>query len=223
MARRKKAPASTHRAAIAEAAQELFYSQGVPATTMDEIARAAGYSKATLYVYFKNKKEILSFLTLESMKKLRDCIRLALKTQTESRARYHAICTALWQYQEQYPFYFDIVLQEINTDFENSDPLPVETEIFETGEEINQDLTDFIHEGIQSGDFRPDTDALPTVFAFWAMLSGLVRMAANKERYIGQAMNLTRQEFLDYGFNTLYRSIAAPGTGSGHSTPPITM
>lgn len=223
MARRKKAPASTHRAAIAKAAEELFYSQGIPATTVDEIARAGGYSKATLYVYFKNKKEILSFLTLESMKKLRDCIRLALKAQTGSRARYDAVCTALCRYQEQYPFYFDIALQEINTDFENPDTLPVEIEIFETGEAINQDLTDFIHEGIRSGDFRSDTDALPTVFAFWAMLSGLVRMAANKERYIGQAMNLTKQEFLNYGFDTLYRSIAAPGTGSGHSTAPITM
>lgn len=209
MARRKKAPASTHRTAIAQAAQTLFQNQGIPATTVEDIARAAGYSKATVYVYFKNKEEIISFLTLESMKQLQACITHALSSHAEARARYDAICSALQQYQEQYPFYFNIALQEIHTDLDNPDTLPVEIEIFETGEEINKSLTDFIESGIQNGDFCPDTAALPTVFAFWAMLSGLVLMAASKEHYIRQSMGLTRQEFLKQGFDTLYRSISA--------------
>ena len=56
MGRRKKEPRSVHRAKIAAAASELFLKRGTAAVTMDEIARAAGYSKATLYVYFENKE-----------------------------------------------------------------------------------------------------------------------------------------------------------------------
>ena len=33
----------------------LFMEKGIAATSMDDIAKAAGYSKATLYVYFENK------------------------------------------------------------------------------------------------------------------------------------------------------------------------
>ncbi|EFQ57853.1 transcriptional regulator, TetR family [Streptococcus downei F0415] len=57
MARRKKEPVEAHRRAIAQAAHQLFIGKGLAATTVDMIAKAAGYSKATLYVYFKNKEE----------------------------------------------------------------------------------------------------------------------------------------------------------------------
>ena len=56
MARRKKEPRSVHREKIASAASVLFMDKGIVATSMDDIAKAAGYSKATLYVYFENKE-----------------------------------------------------------------------------------------------------------------------------------------------------------------------
>ena len=59
MARRKKEPRAVHRQNIATAAEELFTKKGIEATSMDEIAQKAGYSKATLYVYFQNKEEIV--------------------------------------------------------------------------------------------------------------------------------------------------------------------
>ncbi len=70
MARRKKEPRSVHREKIASAASVLFMDKGIVATSMDDIAKAAGYSKATLYVYFENKEEIVGILVLDSMKKL---------------------------------------------------------------------------------------------------------------------------------------------------------
>ena len=69
MGRRKKEPKSVHREHIASAASVLFMEKGIAATSMDDIAKAAGYSKATLYVYFENKEEIISILVLNSMKK----------------------------------------------------------------------------------------------------------------------------------------------------------
>ena len=78
MGRRKKEPKSAHREKIASAASALFMEKGIAATSMDDIAKAAGYSKATLYVYFENKEEIVSILVLDSMKKLYGYIASAL-------------------------------------------------------------------------------------------------------------------------------------------------
>ena len=58
MGRRKKEPKSVHRENIASAASGLFMEKGIVATSMDDIAKAAGYSKATLYVYFKKKLSV---------------------------------------------------------------------------------------------------------------------------------------------------------------------
>lgn len=47
------------RSAILEAARGLFQRYGYKKTTMDEIARAAGITKPTVYAYFGGKKDIL--------------------------------------------------------------------------------------------------------------------------------------------------------------------
>ena len=44
--------------AILDAAQDLFTRFGFRRTTMDDIARAAGVAKGTLYLYFDNKAEV---------------------------------------------------------------------------------------------------------------------------------------------------------------------
>lgn len=75
---------------------------------MDDIAKAAGYSKATLYVYFENKEEIAGILTLRSMKKLDEYISSSLEKQEGTRARYDLICKGLVRYQEEFPFYFNM-------------------------------------------------------------------------------------------------------------------
>ena len=121
MGRRKKEQPGAHREAIASAASALFQEKGIRAVSMDEIAKAAGYSKATLYVYFENKEEIVSVLVLESMKKLSRYISAALDQQAAARERYGLICRGLTEYQEEFPFYFKIALDKINIDFKSSE------------------------------------------------------------------------------------------------------
>lgn len=207
MGRRKKEPRSVHRENIASAASALFMEKGITATSMDDIAKAAGYSKATLYVYFEDKEEIVGILVLSSMKKLYDYIASALARRDGTKARYDLICKSLVQYQEEFPFYFEMALGKINVDFESRDYLPEEKETYLVGEKINEKLKDFLIEGMEKGDLRKDLEMMPAIFHFWGMLSGIIRLAANKEDYIKKAMGLSREQFLEYGFSMLYRTI----------------
>lgn len=208
MARRKKEPRSVHRDNIASVASELFAERGISATSMDDIAKAAGYSKATLYVYFENKEEIVSVLVLDSMKKLCSYISSTLQYQTSTRARYDLICKELTRYQDEYPFYFKMMLDKINVNFENQDFFPEEKESYEIGEEINKMIKGLLLSGIESGDLRCDIELMPTSFSCWGMLSGLILLAANKKDYIQKTMDMSRNEFLQHGFNMIYQSIA---------------
>ncbi len=209
MGRRKKEPRSVHRENIASAASVLFIEKGIAAASMDDIAKAAGYSKATLYVYFKNKEEIVGILVLDSMKKLYGYISSALAQQKTTKARYDFICRGLIQYQEEFPFYFKMVLDKINIDFERHDYLPEEKETYHIGEEINKKIKHFLIDGMEKGDLRDDLEIMPVIFNFWGMLSGIIQLAANKEEYIKKSMGLSKKQFLEYGFSMLYYSIAA--------------
>lgn len=207
MGRRKKEPRSVHRDNIAAAASALFSEKGVAATSMDEIAKAAGYSKATLYVYFQNKDEIVSVLALESMRKLCACIASALEGERTTRGKYDLICQALVGYQAEYPFYFQMTLEKLTVDFSGTDHFPEDKETYQVGEEINAMIASLLRTGMAAGDLRGDLDVAPTAFSCWGMLAGLILLAANKAGYIQSAMGLSREAFLRQGFDMVYRSV----------------
>ena len=56
---------SAKRRQILDGARAVFLSQGFDAASMGEIAKAAGVSKGTLYVYFENKEELFEAIVHE--------------------------------------------------------------------------------------------------------------------------------------------------------------
>lgn len=56
---------SGKRRQILQGAREVFLARGFDGASMGEIARAAGVSKGTLYVYFDSKDKLFEVLTLE--------------------------------------------------------------------------------------------------------------------------------------------------------------
>lgn len=62
----KKDRSSPKQRCIAEAATRLFIAEGYESVSMDEIARAAGVSKATLYAHFASKERLFAGLVGEA-------------------------------------------------------------------------------------------------------------------------------------------------------------
>ncbi|MBE6023328.1 MAG: TetR/AcrR family transcriptional regulator [Cellulosilyticum sp.] len=204
---KKEALSLFHRQNILKASESLFLEKGFVKTTMDDIAKAAHYSKATLYVYFKSKEEILNHLTLESMKMLYSHLHEALIKETDFFARYRAICCELVDYSQTAPLYFEIVTSDINVDIHNPETPAIFKEIYEVGEQIDLELANFLTEAIKAGYVKEDLPILPTIFWFWGSLVGIIRIACQKQMYITKAMDLTQKAFLDYSFKTLLQSI----------------
>ncbi|HDS1125397.1 TPA: TetR/AcrR family transcriptional regulator [Stenotrophomonas maltophilia] len=61
-ARPRTKPAETRQEELMDAAQALFLSQGVEATTVSDIVAAADVAKGTFYTYFASRSEILQAL-----------------------------------------------------------------------------------------------------------------------------------------------------------------
>jgi AcrR family transcriptional regulator len=56
---------SAKRRQIVQGARSIFLAQGFDAASMSDIARAAGVSKGTLYVYFDNKEQLFEAIVRE--------------------------------------------------------------------------------------------------------------------------------------------------------------
>ena len=75
---RKKREKENRRKEILSAARKVFSNKGFNASTMEEIALQAELSPGTLYLYFKNKEELHTFLSIEILKYLADEIQKVL-------------------------------------------------------------------------------------------------------------------------------------------------
>ena len=62
------------RARICDVANELFFTQDFNSVTMEEIAKAAGIRRSTLYLHFRDKEAILDAIAKEFIAKLRRVI-----------------------------------------------------------------------------------------------------------------------------------------------------
>ena len=215
MARRKQEPASAHRGHMMDAAVKLFEQKGIERTTMDEIAAASGYSKATLYVYFENKDEIIGCMILESMSELCERLRTAAGSGAGVVPRYFDVCCALADFQEEYPMQFDLILQKIRIDVEKEDTPQVYKELFEMGEQMNRIIGGFLEEGMEKGRFDRGLKITETVFILWSGLSGIIQMADQKKEYIETVLGCRKREFLEYGFTFMLRSILVKGEKNG--------
>jgi AcrR family transcriptional regulator len=56
---------SVKRRQVVEGARQVFLARGFDAASMGDIAKAAGVSKGTLYVYFKDKEELFTAIVMD--------------------------------------------------------------------------------------------------------------------------------------------------------------
>lgn len=210
MARRIKEDPIVHQNRIAETAGKLFSEKGIDNTSMDDIAKNAGYSKATLYVYFKNKDEIVSFLALTSMRKLKDVLVKALDGEKHSKEAFLSMCFALVDYQKEYPDFFDRTLTYIRIDTNEPDNSLL-NQTYQIGEEITQAIAKYLESGIRKGELHACDNYFETIFHMWGMISGLIKLAKEKEEYIELAGNISKEKFLNDGFEKIYSIICQTG------------
>lgn len=119
---RKDQEKSEMRGLILKTAMNLFLDKGFENITIRHIAEKIEYSPATIYLYFKNKDEILHTLRREGFEKLYEHQKTSLKLDDPLK-RLHKHGEAYIQFALENPEYYDLMfmmrgpvkeIQEIN-------------------------------------------------------------------------------------------------------------
>lgn len=206
MARRKKEPLSVHREKITTVASVLFTEKGITATTVDEIAKKAGYSKATLYVYFENKEEIFFSLVYQHMKHLFQTIENIILKEIHSpeqwEERYLEICFTIQRLCKEYPIYFEGMIGNINVDIAADQTPQVYKDIFNLGLHLSDLVRKIIEKGIVFDIFKTSNNSDEIMIFFWSSISGIVRMAKHKKAYY-ELLGFDNDEFFKREFLAL--------------------
>lgn len=184
--------------------EKLFEEKGFEATSMDDIAQKLEISKSTLYVYFKSKQLIWDSIVCKYMEQLLEDAKKAADGKGTFEERYYQLCFDIADKFEKHPMFYKATLNKISMDMEQE----VYKKIYETGEQTNEAIADFIRSGIEEGIVRKDIDIYPAVIMMWSSISGIISMANDKEEYLKIRFNLTKEEYLKKAFKMLLEGVS---------------
>ena len=208
---KKQALTEFHRGSILAVAERLFAEKGTERTTMDDIAREAEYSKATLYVYFQSKEEIINAILLSGMLLLKKKIQEAIDSHTDWYQAYDAVCAAIVRFYDENPTAYAAAtgaMPVMQAGGEETKGIP---EIKRVNAEIDELMANFLVRGAAEGAVRSQLPPVETVLLFWSALAGIVRTADVRKKYIQETVGLSREEFPKHGYRLLLASLTKVG------------
>lgn len=233
-ANKNPAVATVHRDVILKAAKELFIQKGFAESTIDDISRASGYSRRTLYAYFTSKEDMLHNIVADGLETLKEELTIAItvpKTAPEAGSekpsgiapeagsekpsgaapedfvpRFRAVFQAMHRYFISQPLSAKAINSPV-TATRMEKPSEASLRIFALGNKINALLTEFLSEGIRTGAVRNDINPALSVQIFWSSAAALFNLIDAKSPYMTEAFGMTPEEIAEYGFRQLANSL----------------
>ena len=204
---KKEAVAALHRARIMTAAERLFSEKGYAQTTIDDISKAAEYSRRTIYAYFDSKEDILLHIIEKGLQSLKADIESSVNDHAGFVEAYRAVCSAMYRCRKKYPHLLESLKRSGTAEIEQSAISDTVKSILRLGTEINDILEALIVRGQKHGEVRKDVVPVLTVYVLSASLDSLLALAETKGKFICAQNGMTEDEFLDYGFRQIINSI----------------
>ena len=187
---------------ILDAADKLFCKNGVEKTTMEQLSAEAGYSKPTLYGYFKDKDEVYFALVLEFMEKIVAKVDKAIDEKTAFSDTFTKICQDVFRLATRYPLYFEGLIGTINVNIKADDTPQIYKDIYRLGEVLNEKLLNILGQGIDEGIINVTLDKSAILLFVWGSVAGIIRMINHKKDYL-KMLQLNEKDFSAFCFERL--------------------
>ena len=212
IAERRGEEKERRRAEILDAAEALYAKHGWDALTVDQVARSARLSRALVYVYFRDKEELLFAIGERAMRLLRDRFMEAASSQVVGMDQVVAIGQAYMAYAREFPHYFDFC-SRFHAHSVAIDPGSHEGACQVAGDQAIGSVVRAIETGLRDGSIRADVGP-PVLFAtsLWAFTHGIIQLAMAKGDDL-ERFGIAIPEFSSYAFGLL-RLLAQSGTAA---------
>jgi AcrR family transcriptional regulator len=210
IAERRGEEKERRRAEILDAAEALYVEKGWDALTVDQVARSARLSRALVYVYFRDKEELLFAIGERAMTLVRDRFAAAAAEHELGLDKVEAIGRAYMAYAHEFPHYFDFCTR-FQAHSVAVDPGSHEGACRVAGDETIGVVVQAIEAGIRDGSIRPDIgEPILLATTLWAFTHGIIQLAMAKGKEL-ERYGVTIPTFSNYALG-LIRTVAQSNT-----------
>jgi AcrR family transcriptional regulator len=181
---RREEEKERRRADIVDAAERLYAEVGWDAVTMDIVAKRARISRALIYVYFRDKNDLLLAIIERSLTELRQRFEAAVTTHAKGIDKVQAIGHAYVLFQQEKPYSFDACSRFHVHQAEGN---PAEDPCARAGDAVMAVIVRTLVQGQADGSIRKDLGNPGQVAVMlWAFTHGLIQIATNKSQEIAR-------------------------------------
>jgi AcrR family transcriptional regulator len=210
IAQRRGEERERRRAEILNAAEALYAEKGWDSLTVDQVARSARLSRALVYVYFRDKEELLFAIGERAMSLLRDRFIAAAAGHELGLDQVTAIGQTYMAYANEFPHYFDFC-SRFHAHSVAVDPGSHEGACQAAGDAAIGAVIQAIETGKRDGSIRADVgESVLLATSLWAFTHGIIQLAMAKGDDLAR-FGITISDFSTYAFELL-RTMAQSGT-----------
>ncbi|KHT61457.1 hypothetical protein RJ45_22635 [Photobacterium gaetbulicola] len=154
-------------------AYDILLKEGIQALTMEKVANISEYSKGTVYGHFGCKEDIISALSVKTLKLQKAMMQQVLEGECSTRERILSCALVYVLIQEKYPRLHFCVLS-LNDPLVSTKLSSTMQELYaEVEEQVNDLLVETICAAQQCGDLPMDKTADSIAYAVRAMVFGM--------------------------------------------------
>ena len=204
-------------AELLEAALALFVEKGFAATRSEEVAKAAGVSKGTLYLYFPSKEELLKAVIQHFLgAEIEAGIKEAAAAEGPTAQVMEQLLVTWWTriYEGPASGVFKLVITEIRN-FPEIGDFWVE-HVVAPGEAL---VSGLLRRGIERGEFAP----VDVAFATHSMLMPMILLCVHKHSFaacgIAKELDVDPVAFMQSHFRLIFTGLQVRPAESGSSAP----
>ena len=190
---------------IIMAAKSVFGEKGYKRATIGQIAREVQLSPGTLYLYFKNKEELYTILSVGMLKSMTEEIKNATRNKSmSSNGKLTALKKIFMKiYKNDATILMNLFSVQSSGALNRLSPELIEQtkDIFDA---THNSIAAIIQEGSEQGVFR-EVNPVPIADIIWSIFSGLVLWSESKRQLNHQ--KAFGKQTLELAFNILYEGM----------------
>lgn len=184
LAERREEEKERRRAEMVDAAEELYAEVGWDAVTMERVAKSARLSRALLYVYFRDKNDLLHAITERALLELRERFVAAAAAHPLGIDQVQAIGRAYVRFQQEKPYRFDACSR---FHAHQAAGQPAEDACAAAGDAVMEVIVKALLQGQADGSIRKDIgNPAQVCVMLWAFTHGLIQIGTNKTQEIAR-------------------------------------
>lgn len=215
IAERRQEEKDRRRNEIIDAAEDLYRTLGWDAVTMDSVAKRARLSRALVYVYFKDKRDLHFAIAIRALEMLRTRFEQASARARTGIEKVEAIGRAYMAYGQEFPHFFDACARLEAHAPDGTEAGHQVHACLEEGKRVHNVVVEALAAGQRDGTIRSDLgDLQVTSRVLWGFTHGLIQIALTKAGPLAE-VGISVPQLTQQAISMIYDMLRRPA-GSPH-------